>query len=135
LIIFWCLIFEVPPIWRANSLYSYPPGTGCPTYTPRKYVRFSSPPTTYRAVVDVFETASTRAILNGKVMLRPTVSGPVCLGIKHPFGAYDQIFLTCVTVTVCSCGAPSLTRGRVCLFYVLLALASAVFLGSESLGT
>jgi hypothetical protein len=35
----------------------------------------------------------------------------------------------------CSCGAPSLTRGRVSLLFVLLALASAVFLGSESLGT
>jgi hypothetical protein len=34
-----------------------------------------------------------------------------------------------------SCGAPSLTRGRVCLLYMLLALASAAFLGSESLGT
>jgi hypothetical protein len=32
------------------------------------------------------------------------------------------------------CGAPSLTRGRVCLLYMLLVLASAVFLGSESLG-
>jgi hypothetical protein len=32
-------------------------------------------------------------------------------------------------------GAPSLTRGRVCLLYMLLALASSVFLGSRSLGT
>jgi hypothetical protein len=33
------------------------------------------------------------------------------------------------------CGAPSVTRGWVCLLYMLLALASAVFLWSEYLGT
>jgi hypothetical protein len=35
---------------------------------------------------------------------------------------------------VCWFGAPFLTRDRICPLYMLLALASAVFLGSESLG-
>jgi hypothetical protein len=39
------------------------------------------------------------------------------------------------TVRVCSCGAPSLTRGRVCRLQLLLGLASAVILRSESRGT
>jgi hypothetical protein len=49
---------------------------------------------------------------------------------RAPSGAHDQIFITVWQLRSCFCGAPSLTRGRVCL-----PLASAVFLGSESLGT
>jgi hypothetical protein len=52
-----------------------------------------------------------------------------------PFAAHDQIFITLWQLRSCFCGAHSLTRGRVRLFYMLLALASVVFLGSESLGT
>jgi hypothetical protein len=44
-------------------------------------------------------------------------------------GAHDQIFITLWQLGSCFCRAPSLTRGR-----VLLALTSAVFLGSVSLG-
>jgi hypothetical protein len=36
---------------------------------------------------------------------------------------------------VCWCGTPSLTRGRVCSFQLLLGLTSGVFLGSESHST
>jgi hypothetical protein len=69
-----------------------------------------------------------RAELKVKVTLRLTGSQSVSLGVE------PDIYY-CLTVTVLFCGAPSLTKKRVCLLYMLLALASAVFLRSESLGT
>jgi hypothetical protein len=54
---------------------------------------------------------------------------------RAPSGDHDQIYITVWQLRSCFCGAPSLSRGWVCLLYMLLTLASAVILGSESLGT
>jgi hypothetical protein len=56
------LRFETPPTFRARSPYLYPPGTRWPSYTPKHWSPFSSPPTTRRATVEVFEPTSTRGL-------------------------------------------------------------------------
>jgi hypothetical protein len=71
-----------------------------------------------------------------KVTLQLTVSQSVSLGVEPHLGLMTRyLAITIWQLQSCFCGAPSLKRGRVCLFYMLLALASVVFLGSESLGT
>jgi hypothetical protein len=69
------------------------------------------------------------------LILRPTGGQPVCLGIKHRSGAYDQIFVTVRQLRVCWYGALSPRRGRVYRLQLLLALASAVIFESEPHGT
>jgi hypothetical protein len=82
---------------------------------------------------DVLSTTGCRVKI--KFMLRPKVSRPVCLGVKHPSGAYDQIFKSVRQLRVCWCGALSLKRERVRCLQLLLVVASAVIFGSEFRGT
>jgi hypothetical protein len=66
---------------------------------------------------------------------RRSVSRSVSLGVEPHLGLMTRYLLLFENYAIVFCGAPSLTRGRVCLLYMLLDLSSAAFLGSESLET
>jgi hypothetical protein len=69
-----------------------------------------------------------------KVTLRLTVSQSVSLGVEPHLGLMTRyLAITIWQLRSCFCGAPSLTRGRVCPLYMLLGIPNAVSLGSESL--
>jgi hypothetical protein len=67
---------------------------------------------------------------SSSLMLRRTVSRPACLGVKHPSGAYDQIFITATQLRFVVVGRPFDDW-----MGLSLVLASAVILGSEARGT
>jgi hypothetical protein len=70
-----------------------------------------------------------------KVTLRLTISQSLSHGVEPHLGLMTRYLLLFDNYGLVFCGAPSLTRRRICPLYMLLALASAIFLGSESFGT
>jgi hypothetical protein len=74
-----------PPNWRARSPYLYPRGTGWPSYTPRHWVPFSSPPTTRRATVEVLDPHLHTGLLSQLARVpRCMVSGWTQQGTPYP---------------------------------------------------
>jgi hypothetical protein len=67
--------------------------------------------------------------------LRLTVGQSVNLGVEPHLGLMTRYLLLFDSYGLVFVGRPLLTRERVCLLYMVLAFASAVFLGSESLGS
>jgi hypothetical protein len=70
-----------------------------------------------------------------KVMVWPTVSRPVCLSVRHLCGFPGQILVTVRELRICWHRVPTVRAGPVCTLQLLLVLACAVILESESHGT
>jgi hypothetical protein len=125
--IFCCLRLDIPPTWRARCPYLYPPETGWPSYTPRHWVPFSSPPATRRVMMDVFDPASTRGAFIWVWVLYYDGRS-----VGQSVLESDQIFITVRQIRVCWCRTLSLTRAPICRLQLLLAVGSAVIFGSDS---
>jgi hypothetical protein len=102
-------------------------------------VKLETPPTP-KGQVPVFNYPRYRVAqgkVKVKVILWPTASRSICLGVRHPSETGEPIWLLPSLIifrqlTNLLIRAPSLTRSRVCSFQFI---ASAAFLSSESHGT
>jgi hypothetical protein len=113
-----------------------PPDSGFPF---RRVLRLTELRWRYCNPPPHWKTLKFWAEIKVEVKLRPIVCRPVQLGVKHASGTRDQFFFLLEIffrqLRVSYFVAPFLTRGRVCNLLLLLVLARAFPLGSESHGT
>jgi hypothetical protein len=93
---------------------------------------FSSPPTTRRVTVELFDPASTRGELSWVLCYDRWSAGQSVLEQSTLLGLTTRSLLLSDNCGFVDFEAPSLTRGRVCHLQFLLALAIAVIFWSES---
>jgi hypothetical protein len=109
-----CLRFEAPPTWIARLRHLFPPGARQPICTPKHWPDYSDTPKHW---VGHHQSQS-------QIILRLTVSRPVCTAIRPPSGTRDKLFFLFHVSNLKKSemflyGAPSLTRGRVYIFSVV----------------
>jgi hypothetical protein len=115
--IFYSPRFETLPTWRARSPYLYPPGTRWPSYTPKHWIPFSSPPTTRRTTVDVFDPASTRETVWTLVSVGRSVGRLVRRSVGWSFGLYVKLLLTSPAQSLMA-SVPSRSMTKISLLFL-----------------
>jgi hypothetical protein len=132
---FYCLRFETPPTWRARFPYLYPPGTGWPSDTPRHWVPFSSPRTTRRATVEVFDPASTREA-SFKVLVRTSQKTHMYVAVTPSTAVTRQRNRDSHCLLECSkavADQPNFSNTAWCLLPLVYCLANSSDLNMEAI--
>jgi hypothetical protein len=127
------------PCKHSHSLVASPPGFVTIFYLLTLWESSYHRHNLYFCGTGSLQNLTTGWLVKVKVILRPTIRRPVCLGVRHPSGTRDQFIsflqLFFRRLRICWCGVSSLTIGRVYSFLFLLGIASEAFLRSESHGT
>jgi hypothetical protein len=130
-------LFYIPECFVSRcrfSLFGFVLSTAHWGRSPLLIITLAKPKDIQFMVLNGFDVQLRLFAVKVKVTLRLTVSQSISQYVLVSSPIWGP-FITVWQLRSCSCEAPFLTRGLVCLLYMLLALASAVLLGSEFLGT